>query len=85
MDLLKKLFPISFGAKDVASLIIKILIYLVVAVIGGAILWLAGVIAALIPLLGGLILWVLSIIGTLLDIYALAGIVIAILNFCKVV
>lgn len=85
MDFLKKLFPLSFGTKDVAALIIKILVYLVVAVIGGAILWLAGFIAGLIPVVGTIILWALGVVGTIIDIYAVAGIIITILNFCKVI
>ena len=35
MDMLKKFFPFSFGAKDVANLIIKIIIYLVIDVVLG--------------------------------------------------
>ena len=35
MELLKKIFPFSFGAKDVAGLVIKCLILLVVGVVIG--------------------------------------------------
>ena len=35
MDMLKKFFPYSFGAKDITNLIVKIIVYIVVgAVIG---------------------------------------------------
>lgn len=76
MDVLKKLFPLSFKAKDVASLIIYIIIYLVVGAIGGVLI---GVLAGL-PIIG--IIFIL--IGSLIDIYVLAGIVIAILDYLKV-
>ena len=85
MSLLKKLFPISFGAKNVSALIIKIVIYLVFALIGGIILALAGFIAGWIPLLGGIRLWALGVIGTIIDIYAVGGIVITLLNFFKII
>ncbi len=76
METLKKLFPFSFGVKDVATLIIKILIYVVV----GAVLGFVLVILGKIPVVGLLT----GIVGTLVEIYLLAAIVIAILDFCKV-
>ena len=38
MDILKKFFPLSFGAKDVANLIIKIIIYAVIDVVLGVVI-----------------------------------------------
>lgn len=77
MDLLKKLFPISFKYADtVANLIIGILIYVVGGAVAGAIIgWLS-----LIPIVG----LIFSLVGSLLGIYCLAGIVIEVLLFAKV-
>ena len=77
MDALKKFFPLSFKfTKDVGNLIIGILIYLVVGFIGGFVIGLT----ALIPIVN----IVCGLLGGLLDIYVLAGIVIQILVFAKV-
>ena len=76
MDLLKKFFPYSFRANDVSSLIITILVYIVADVICGfAIGLLSGI-----PLIGILI----GLVGSLLGIYFFAGIIIAVLNFLKI-
>jgi len=76
MDMLKKFFPFSFGAKDVANLVIKIIIYLVVGTVLGIVI---GLLAG-IPVIG----IVVSLVCSLIDLYCLAGIIIAILDFCKV-
>ncbi len=77
MDALKKIFPLSFKyTKDVANLIIGILIYIVVGIIGGVLIGIVG----LIPFVG----IVLALVGGLLDLYVVAGIVIQVLVFCKV-
>lgn len=77
MDLLEKLFPLSFKYADtVANLVIGILIYVVVGAVAGVLLgWLS-----LIPILG----FVFSLVSTVLGIYCLAGIVIEVLVFTKV-
>ena len=67
MDALKKLFPLSFNS----NLIVGIIVYLVVAIIGGIALFVAG----LIPLIG----LVVRLVGALLDLYVIAGIIILIL------
>ena len=77
MDTVKKLFPQAFGAKDVKSLIIAVLIYAVVATVGGWILNLLGAI----PVIG----FIADVIGWVLGIYCAAGIILAILAFLKVV
>ncbi len=76
MDILKKLFPFSFGSKDVASLVIKIIIYLVVGAVFGFVI---GILARIpiVNLLTGLV-------GALVEIYILAGIVITILDYMKI-
>ena len=77
MALLQKLFPLSFKYSDsVASLVIGILIYLVGDIIAGVVI---GLLSA-IPLIG----IVFSLVGSLVGLYCLAGIVIQVLVFTKV-
>ncbi len=86
METLKKIFPLSFKRTDtVANLIIGILIYLVAGIIAAALIWLSTLIVGWIPLVGALIGWALGIIGSLVELYVLAGIVIQILVFAKVI
>ncbi len=77
MDKLKLLFPISFKYADsVANLIIGILIYAVGSTIAGVILgWLS-----ILPIVG----LIFSLVGSVLGIYCLAGIVVEVLLFAKV-
>ena len=76
MEMLKKYFPFAFGAKDVASLVIKIVVLLVVGAIAT---WVIGLLAA-IPLVGLLV----GLVCGLIDLYVLATIVIAVLDYLKV-
>ena len=83
MDFLKKLFPVSFNCKDEASkLVVGIIIYVVLGIIGSAVIWVAGLINF--PVIGIILKILLTLTGTLLDLYITAGIVLAILVFCKV-
>lgn len=85
MDILKKFFPISFNKSDSTSnLVIGIIIYLVIGIIAGAIIGLAGLITGWIPLVGALVGWVLRIIASVVELYVVAGIVILVLSFLKV-
>ena len=70
MELLQKIFPFSFGAKDIAGLIIKILVYIVASTV-------LGFVVGLIPLIGGLI-------GSLIGLYSTVGIVMAVLDYLKI-
>ena len=76
MDLLRKIFPYSFRANDVAGLIVTILVYIVAYVVCG---FAIGLLSGL-PLIG----IVIGLVGSLLGIYFFAGIVIAVLHFLKV-
>ncbi len=79
MDLLKALFPVSFNCKDDSNkLVVGIIIYVVMAIIGGAIIGLTNLIN--LPLVGV----ICGLLGGLLELYTTAGIVLAILVFCKV-
>ena len=77
MDMLKKYFPYSFGAKELKDLIIKIIVYVVAGVVIGTVASVIG----LIPLIGGILVW---IIGTVANIYTTAGWIVAILDYLKV-
>ena len=78
MDMLKKLFPLAFGAKkDIVALVINILIHIVVdAVLGMVISLLAGL-----PLVG----FVFGLIGSVLGLYFLVSLILSILHFLKIV
>lgn len=77
MDSLKKFFPFSWRATDVSGLIISLIIYLV----GGAVAtFLIGLLSG-IPIIG----IIFSLICGLIDLYALIGIVLAVLVFAKVI
>lgn len=77
MDMIKKIFPYSFGAKDLTNLAIKIVVYLVVGAVVGL---LCGIIG-LIPILGPIIGW---LVGGVVGLYNLVGIILAVLDYLKV-
>ena len=77
MDMVKKYFPQAFKANDVKSLIIALLIYAVLAVVGGFVIGLLGII----PIIG----FIAGILGWLLEIYCTIGAILAILVFLKIV
>ena len=77
MDTLKKFFPFSFGEKkDVAALVINIVIYVVVGFVAGLLIALLSHI----PVLG----WIISLLGGAIDLYVTAGIVFSVLHYVKV-
>lgn len=85
MDTLKKIFPLSWKyTKDVPNLIIGILIYIVLGVIVGALITLSTLLTLWIPVVGAILAWALGIISSLIGIYVLAGIIVQILVFAKV-
>lgn len=85
MDFLKKFFPYSFGIKDTSNFVVKIIVYAVAMIIGGVLLAIIGWLNSLLPAaIAGLIGIILGLIGSLINLYCVAGIVILILVFCKV-
>ena len=85
MDL-KKIFPLSF--KYVGSgknLLIGILVYLLVGVLAGLAIWVAGLLTGWIPVVGALIGWILRIAGILVDVYVVAGIIVQLLKHFKAI
>lgn len=70
MDILKKLFPLSFKEKNgVGGLIVNIIIHLVADLV-------AGLIIGLIPILG--------LLGGLIGLYFTVGIVLSVLDYLKI-
>ena len=76
MDMLKKIFPFSFGVKDVTALVVALVIYIV----GGAVLGVVFGLLAKIPLIGILF----GIVGWAVGVYCFVGIVLSVLDFLKV-
>lgn len=78
MDMLKKIFPLSFSFADtIVNLVVGIVIYLVVPALASVILGLL----AMIPLVG----IVFAVINWAVGIYAFVGLVLLILVYLKVV
>ena len=77
MDMLKKFFPLSFKVAETKDLVVSIVIYAIIDVVCGLIIGLL----AKIPLIGILF----SILGSVIGLYAVAGIVLSILVFVKVI
>ncbi len=77
MDILKKIWPFSFREKkDVAALVITVILHVVADIVIGVLLGLlAGV-----PVVG----FIFSLVGSLLGLYITAGIVFTFLHYFKV-
>ena len=80
MSTLKKFFPYSFGADSVAALVIKIIVYLCIPTILGIV----TAIISIVPIIGGIIAWVLGLVSGVIGLYTIAGIVILVLDYLKV-
>ena len=79
MDLkatLKKVFPVSYSK----PLLTAVIYYLIVAVISGLLIWLAGLVTGWIPVVGAIVGWVLRIVGILAEVYVVGGIIVSVLN-----
>lgn len=78
MDMLKKIFPLSFSFADtLVNLVVGIVIYLVVPAVASVILGLL----AKIPLLGILF----AVVNWVIGIYAFVGLVLLVLVYLKLV
>ena len=75
MEFLQKFWPTCFKvkAKDVASLIVQLIIFLVFCIVGG---FFIGIILKILPILG--------ILGGLVELYGIVGIVLCFLKFFDV-
>ncbi len=78
MKTIKQIFPLSFKYdKSIKDLIIGLIIYIVVGAIFGVVI---GIVAS-IPVVN----LVCGILGTLVEIYVLAGVVLQVLSYLKIV
>ena len=86
MDILKKIWFYSFKVekKNVSSLVVNLIAWVVAAFIAGAVLWLASALTGWIPLIGSLIGVLVGIVGGAVELYSLIGIVLSILVFVDV-
>lgn len=76
METLKKLFPLSFQAKDMAQLIIYCLIYIVACTV---LVFLISILAR-IPVLG----LIFTLVSSLVEIYIAAGLIILFLVYFNI-
>lgn len=84
--MLKKWFPLSFKYdKSIGSLIVGIIVYLVIGLLAGLVIGLANLLLGWIPLIGAIVALLVRVLAALIDIYVVAGIVIQILSFLKIV
>ena len=81
MDILKKLFPLSFLSKpkDTNALVFSALLYAAIMVAYFLISAVLGYV------LGTLAAWLLGLLGTLVGLYGTAGIVLGVLIYCGIV
>ena len=86
MDVLKKIFPLSWKmTKDTTNFIVGIVIYVVLGFVFGLVSGLASLLVGWIPVAGFIFDLLLSIIGYFVSVYSLMGLVLLILVFCKVI
>lgn len=76
MEKIKQLFPLSFRGAELKDMIVSILLYIAVAAVAGILLFVIAFIP-IVNIVGG-------IVGAIVDIYIIAGIVLAVLNFLNV-
>lgn len=86
MKMLKKIWFYSFKVekKNVSSLVVNLIVWVVAAFIAGIVLWLATSLTSWIPIIGWLIGVIVGIAGGAVELYSLIGIVLSILVFLDV-
>ncbi len=86
METLKKIFPLSWKySGNTSQLIIGILLHILAGIVVGALITLSTMLTGWIPVVGSIIGWLLGIVSSLIGVYVIAGIVIQILVFAKVI
>ena len=80
MDILKKVFPLSFKSNDIAYFIISLIVYVLASTIIGVI----NGILAIIPLIGFILAAAFGLVSAIVGVYCISGIVISILVFLKI-
>ena len=83
---MKKTFPLSFKyAKNLITMLIGIIIYLVIGAIAFALIGLAGSIGGWIPVIGEILGLVLKIVSAIVELYVLIGLILLILAFFRII
>ena len=84
MDVLKKIFPLSWKlTSDTTNFVIGIIVYVLAGAIFGLVAGLANAIFGWIPLLGGILAWVLRVVGGVIGAYSIVGLILLILAYFK--
>lgn len=86
MEILKRIWFYSFKVerKNVSSLVVNLIVWVVAAFVAGIVLWLATALTGWIPVIGWLIGVLVGIVGGAVELYSLIGIVLSILVFLDV-
>ena len=84
MDMIKKYLPHAFAADTQERMIGALIIYAAILVVGLVVSWLIGTLLGWIPLIGIVIGLLLKVAGIIIDVYAVAGIVLTLLTYFKV-
>lgn len=86
MDILKKIWFYSFKVekKNVSSLVVNLIVWVVAAFVAGIVLWLATALTGWIPVVGWLIGVIVGIVGGVVELYSVIGIALSILVFLDV-
>lgn len=86
MDILKKIWFYSFKVekKNVSSLVVNLIVWVVAAFAAGLILGLTSFITGWIPVVGILVALVLGVVGGVIELYSLIGIVLSVLVYLDV-
>ncbi|MBR2482099.1 MAG: hypothetical protein IKB58_04515 [Oscillospiraceae bacterium] len=84
MDMIKKYLPHAFAADTQERMIGAVIIYVAILVVGLVVSWLIGTLLGWIPLIGIVVGLLLKIAGIIIDVYAVAGIVLTLLVYFKV-
>ena len=85
MDFLKKLFPLAFASAEKDNFVKALILYIVVAVVGAVVGFVVGTLLGWIPLVGFLVGLILNILGTVVDVYAVAGVILTLLVYFKII
>ena len=86
MDLISKIWPATFKNNDcVKKLVVSVIIYVVLGIIAGLLIALAGLATGWIPVIGPVTGVILKALGAIVEIYVTAGIVFKFLAYFKVI
>lgn len=85
LSILKKIFPFSYkDLDDKSKFVTGIVIYVIVAIVTGVLIWVASMLTSWIPGAGWAIGLALSILSGLVELYTVCGIVLRVLAYTKV-